>query len=184
MWRTGTVLAVLLGVWAMLAATRITRGEEDAGRWDLLLAGRLPLAAAVARHLGVLIAARWSSGSRSPAGADRCRHRGRRARCCTAPAWPLVGVFFVGGRRASPRRCSRPGRAASGAAAACSVVGLLARMVGDGVAALALAAVAVPVRADRARPARTTPTGCCRCSVLAVAAVALLAAAAAWPRPA
>ena len=40
-WRTGTFAAVLVGVWALLAATRITRGEEDAGRWDLLLAGRL-----------------------------------------------------------------------------------------------------------------------------------------------
>ena len=39
-WRTGTVLAVLIGVWAMLAATRITRGEEDAGRWSMLLSGR------------------------------------------------------------------------------------------------------------------------------------------------
>ena len=38
-WRTGTVLAVLVGTWAVLAATRLTRGEEEAGRWDLLLAG-------------------------------------------------------------------------------------------------------------------------------------------------
>lgn len=38
-WRTGTPVLVLSGVWALLAATRVTRGEEDAGRWDLLLGG-------------------------------------------------------------------------------------------------------------------------------------------------
>ena len=30
-WRTGTVVAVLLGIWGLLAATRTTRGEEDSG---------------------------------------------------------------------------------------------------------------------------------------------------------
>ncbi|KUH97924.1 polyketide antibiotic transporter [Mycolicibacterium acapulense] len=40
-WRTGTPLLVIAGVWIMLAAVRITRGEEDAGRWDVLLAGAL-----------------------------------------------------------------------------------------------------------------------------------------------
>ncbi|WP_067463384.1 polyketide antibiotic transporter [Nocardia amamiensis] len=40
-WRTGTPVQVLAAVWALLTATRITRGEEDAGRWDLLLGGRL-----------------------------------------------------------------------------------------------------------------------------------------------
>jgi ABC-2 type transport system permease protein len=46
-WRTGTVVAVLVGVWGALAATRVTRGEEEAGRWDLLLAGCLRLSALV-----------------------------------------------------------------------------------------------------------------------------------------
>ena len=41
-WRTGAVLTVLLAVWSSLAATRITRGEEDTGRWHLLLSGRTP----------------------------------------------------------------------------------------------------------------------------------------------
>ena len=34
---------VLLGVWAVLTAVRVTGREEDAGRWDQLLAGRLRL---------------------------------------------------------------------------------------------------------------------------------------------
>src|SRR3954447_643923 len=61
-WRTGTVVAVLVGVWAALAATRLTRGEEEAGRWDLLLGGRLQLRSLVARTLGVVLAAAGAAG--------------------------------------------------------------------------------------------------------------------------
>ncbi|MGW1452930.1 hypothetical protein ACWCO3_32495, partial [Micromonospora sp. NPDC002411] len=56
-WRTGTVLSVLVGTWGLLAATRVTRGEEDAGRWALVAAGRLPVTAIVARHVAVLTGA-------------------------------------------------------------------------------------------------------------------------------
>jgi ABC-2 type transport system permease protein len=38
-WRTMGVLPVIGAVWGLLTATRLLRGEEDAGRWDLLLAG-------------------------------------------------------------------------------------------------------------------------------------------------
>ena len=54
-WRVGTFVAVGLGMWAILATTRITRGEEDAGRWDVLLAGRVTLRAAVARPVMVVM---------------------------------------------------------------------------------------------------------------------------------
>jgi ABC-2 type transport system permease protein len=53
-WRTGTPLLVLAGVWILLAATRITRGEEDAGRWDLLLSGRLRAVDLVLRCLAAV----------------------------------------------------------------------------------------------------------------------------------
>ncbi len=33
-------LMVLGAVWGLLTATRLLRGEEDAGRWELLLAGQ------------------------------------------------------------------------------------------------------------------------------------------------
>ncbi len=39
-WRTMGVLVPVGAVWAMLAATRLTRGEEEAGRTELLLAGQ------------------------------------------------------------------------------------------------------------------------------------------------
>jgi ABC-2 type transport system permease protein len=55
-WRTGTAVAVLVAVWALLTATRLTRGEEQAGRWDLLLAGRTSAPAFLTRVLLVLTA--------------------------------------------------------------------------------------------------------------------------------
>src|SRR5258708_2413347 len=54
-WRTGTLILVLASGWIMLATTRITRGEEDAGRWSLLLAGRLRMADVVIRCLAALV---------------------------------------------------------------------------------------------------------------------------------
>jgi len=38
-WKCLTVLAITGAVWGLLTSTRLTRGEEDAGRWELLLAG-------------------------------------------------------------------------------------------------------------------------------------------------
>lgn len=61
-WRTGTPLAVLVAIWAMLAAVRITRGEEEAGRWNLLLAGRYRLARLVGLQLAAIVAATVATG--------------------------------------------------------------------------------------------------------------------------
>ena len=56
-WRTGTPLLVLGSVWILLAATRITRGEEDAGRYELLLAGPLRKVSLVLRSIVAVTAA-------------------------------------------------------------------------------------------------------------------------------
>ncbi|HET9139281.1 ABC transporter permease subunit [Actinophytocola sp.] len=57
------VLGVIGAVWALLASTRLLRGEEDAGRWEVLLAGpttrRRAMAAAVA-GLGVGLGLLWA----------------------------------------------------------------------------------------------------------------------------
>jgi ABC-2 type transport system permease protein len=50
-------LTSLGAVWAILAATRLLRGEEDAGRWQLLLAGGTRPSRATAATLGALGAA-------------------------------------------------------------------------------------------------------------------------------
>ncbi len=38
-WRVLTAIAVIGAIWGLLTSTRFLRGEEDAGRWELLLAG-------------------------------------------------------------------------------------------------------------------------------------------------
>ena len=61
-WRTGTLVLVLVAVWALLTASRVTREDEDAGRWDLLLGGRLRTVDLVATRLGTLSAGALLSG--------------------------------------------------------------------------------------------------------------------------
>jgi ABC-2 type transport system permease protein len=57
-WRSLGILTFVGAVWGLLAATRLLRGEEDAGRWDLLVAGpttrRRATAAAVAGLVATL----------------------------------------------------------------------------------------------------------------------------------
>src|SRR6266550_2677778 len=53
-WRFGGNAAVIAGVWALLAVTRILKGEEESGRADLVLAGALTRTAWMVAALGVL----------------------------------------------------------------------------------------------------------------------------------
>jgi ABC-2 type transport system permease protein len=53
-WKSFMFLMVLGAVWGLLTATRLLRGEEDAGRWELLLAGRTTRRAAAAQALAGL----------------------------------------------------------------------------------------------------------------------------------
>lgn len=134
-WRTGTVVAALLGTWSILATTRITRGEEDSGRWNLLTAGRLSLRSTVMWHVLVLSgvsvvvgAALWvalmAAGTDAPGAAVH------------ATGIAVLGLFFVGAAALAAQIF--PSRsAATGAALAVLVLALLSRMIGDGVTVLA-----------------------------------------------
>jgi ABC-2 type transport system permease protein len=51
MWRVTTVIAIIGGIWGLLTSTGRLRGEEEAGRWELLLAGRTTRRAAAAQAL-------------------------------------------------------------------------------------------------------------------------------------
>src|SRR4051794_5069610 len=158
-WRTGTVVAVLVGVWGALAATRVTRGEEEAGRWDLLLAGRLHLPALVRAHLGVLLVATALPGVAGGLGLLLAGAR--------APGALLFGAVIAGTGMAGATlgvlgaQLLAERRAASGFAVAILLTTLLVRMVADGVSALAflqwispfgLLGRAQPVAADRWLP--------------------------------
>ncbi|MEU7919324.1 ABC transporter permease [Micromonospora zamorensis] len=133
-WRVGTFVAVLLAAWAILATTRITRGEEDTGRWDILLAGQLPLPTVVARHLAaVMILPAVSGGAVTTvlllAGTDPV------GAAVHGAGIGLLGFFFVAvaGLTAQvfPARST-----ATGTAVAVLGAGLLARMIGDGLTEL------------------------------------------------
>ena len=50
-WKCLAVLAVVGAVWGFLTGTRLLRGEEDAGRWELLLAGQTTRRTAAAQAL-------------------------------------------------------------------------------------------------------------------------------------
>jgi polyether ionophore transport system permease protein len=114
-----------------VTACRVLRGEEDTGRWGLLLAGRVPLTGVVHRHLGVLTGAAALVGAAvtvallavgvEPVGA--LLHG-----LSLAP----VGAFFVGVGGVAAQLWSSRGTAV-GASVAVLIVGLLARMIGDGV---------------------------------------------------
>jgi ABC-2 type transport system permease protein len=50
-WRSLGVLSIVGAVWGLLAGTRLLRGEEEAGRWEALLAGRATRRGAARRAL-------------------------------------------------------------------------------------------------------------------------------------
>jgi ABC-2 type transport system permease protein len=141
-WRTGTVIAVLVGVWGALTATRVTRGEEEAGRWDLLLAGRIHLRSLVLRHLVVLLGAAAVIGAAVVAGLLLSGAEGTGAVLFGAAVAGTGMTGAAAGVLAAQLLPER--RAASGLAVAVLIGGLLARMVADGVPALAWMQWATP----------------------------------------
>jgi len=62
-WRSLGVLSIVGAVWGLLLGTKLLRGEEDAGRWEVLLAGQTTrrwAAAQVLAGLGAGIAVLWT----------------------------------------------------------------------------------------------------------------------------
>jgi len=56
-WRAQAFIALIVAVWAGLAATRVFRGEEERGHWDLLLAAPLTRPRGVSVHLALFVGA-------------------------------------------------------------------------------------------------------------------------------
>lgn len=56
-------IMILGALWGLLTSTRLLRGEEDAGRWDLLASGRASSRPATAQVLAALASACAGSGS-------------------------------------------------------------------------------------------------------------------------
>ncbi len=56
-WDGGWMLAIIVACWALLTATRLTRGEEDSGRAELVLARPVTSRQALGAHLAALAVA-------------------------------------------------------------------------------------------------------------------------------
>jgi ABC-2 type transport system permease protein len=141
-WRTGTPVSVFASVWIMLAATRITRGEEDGRRWDLLLAGRLRLADVVVRCLAALVGSATLIGLAIAVGllAAGTQPTGAVIHAagitCVALTFATTALLAA---QVMPRRSS-----ATGLTVAALGVGLMLRMIADGSHQLAWLAWATP----------------------------------------
>jgi ABC-2 type transport system permease protein len=141
-WRTGIPVSVLASVWIMLAATRITRGEEDGRRWDLLLAGRLRIADVVVRCLAALVGSATLIGVAVAAGllAARTELTGAVIHAagitCVALTFATTALLAA---QVMPRRSG-----ATGLTVAALGVGLMLRMIADSSHQLAWLAWATP----------------------------------------
>ncbi|HEY5980187.1 MAG TPA: hypothetical protein VIT41_11185 [Microlunatus sp.] len=158
-WRTGTIAAVAVAAWAMTAATRLTRGEEDTGRSWLLLAAPVRLPATVVVHLGA-VGALVCLVALATMVAMVATGSGVRGAVVYAAGLAGVGLLFAAvgglfGQLLGERSL------AAGASSGVLVVGLLAKMVGDGVDELGwirwgtpfgLVSLSEPFAADRALP--------------------------------
>jgi ABC-2 type transport system permease protein len=99
-WRYGQLVTMFAAVWMLLVTTRMLRGEEEAGRWDLVLSARLGRRRLTLLVLGVLLAAsatvaaacasRSSQFARTLA---RARPSASRAESlCTTQVWSSLGI--------------------------------------------------------------------------------------------
>ncbi len=158
-WRTGMFAAVTLGLWGALTATGITRGEEQAGRWCLLLTGSLRLPRVVLHHLAVLVVAQLMAGIALWVALAASGAGGGSAVLYSA-AITLIGMTFVGVGLAAGQLVDDR-RTASGLSVALLLIALLVRMVADGVTSLAwlswlspfgLLAESAPYAYDRVAP--------------------------------
>lgn len=150
-WRTGTPVLVLAAVWILLAATRISRGEEDAGRSDLLLAGRLRIIDLVTRYL---IAVTGCAFMIAAAVGISLTAADTGATGAVVYAAAILGVTLTFGTAGLLAAQLMPTRSAAvGVTAGALGAGLLVRMLADGAPALAWAAWTTPFGlAARAAP--------------------------------
>lgn len=141
-WRTGTPVLVFASVWIMLTTTRMTRGEEDSGRWDLLLAGRLRMADVVIRCLAALVGSATLIGVAVAAGLSAARTELAGAVIHAAGITCVALTFATIALLAAQVMPGRSG--ATGLTVAALGVGLALRMIADGSHQMAWLAWATP----------------------------------------
>ncbi|HEY0487607.1 MAG TPA: hypothetical protein VGD72_15280 [Mycobacteriales bacterium] len=158
-WRVGVFLGVLAGLYGLLTVVAFTRGEEEAGRWELIWAGTLRRHAPLLVTLlgvasGCVVLGGAVSGALLAAGAG-----GRGA--VLVGAWvAVVGLDFAAAGTVTAQLAAAR-RAASALAGAALGLAYLVRMAADGAHGRAWLAWASPLgwlekvdayRADNAGP--------------------------------
>jgi len=135
-WRSLGIVTIVGSIWALLAATRWLRGEEDSGRWELLVAGRTTRRGAAAQAVGALavgLGALWAATAAVVLAAGRVPEAHFAVTASLFLALTLVGpatVFLAVGALASQVAPTR--RQASQLAAAVFGAAFLLRVVGNG----------------------------------------------------
>jgi ABC-2 type transport system permease protein len=141
-WRTGTPLLILASVWILLASTRITRGEEEAGRLDLLLAGRQRMVDVVLRSMAAIAGAALAISAAAGVGLIAAGTDATGALVYAAAVFGVTLTFAACALLAAQIMPTRS--AAVGVTVALLGVALLVRMLADGAPRLAWSAWTTP----------------------------------------
>ena len=129
-WKMGMFVALAIAMWAALMATRVTRGGEDDGTWDLLVVSRIGRQPALASAMLVLFEAGVVVGAATfltlYSGGQRVSDSALYGLAMVGIAWSGVALGLLGSQFFAPRRSASQ-------VALCSV-GLLfiVRVLGDG----------------------------------------------------
>ena len=129
LWKLGLVVTLAVSLWAALAATRVTRGAEDVGTWDLLVSGTAGRRATLRQSAAVLAAMGLAAGAAVFAALALS---GQHLVDCALYGAGIVGLAWCAqaiGVAAS--QVLAPRRSASQAALGAIGVAYLARMVAD-----------------------------------------------------
>ena len=129
LWKVGIVVTLAVAIWAALAATRVTRGAEDTGTWDLLVIERAPRATVYRQSVGVLALTGLAAGAvvfaTLVANGQRVTDSALYGAGLTGLAWCAQATGLVASELLAPRR------SASQLALGAIGVAYLARMVAD-----------------------------------------------------
>lgn len=156
-WRTTVLLSMLGALWGLFAATRQLRGEEEAGRWEILLSGPTTRGAAAAHALAGLGAgwlALWGVTAAASVAVGRISDVGFSAPASVFLATTLcssAAVFLLVGAVTSQLAATK--RQANMLGALVVGVSYLLRMVADSTAGMRWARWASPIGwAEEMRP--------------------------------
>jgi len=107
-WKMGMFVALAIAMWSALMATRVTRGSEDDGTWDLLVVSRVGRQPALASAMGVLFEAGTAVGAATfltlVAGGQRTGDSLLYGLAMVGIAWSGAALGLLGAQFFAPRR--------------------------------------------------------------------------------